>query len=340
MYTQLPTSQNFLTEYRLEARRTIRRAMIGGHIMRRLGQSLDFHDFTHYTPGDDIRHVDWRTSLRKNGVQALNNPDQWLIRRFLAEEQLTLFVSLDMRPSMLLPQIQPVPRGEVAPNISKLQMALWLAEALTRIAVPDHDKVIWHSLFGHRSVVSKIDHLDQAAAFYERVNREYGKYAVQPLPLGSDPNAPRPEEVLNQDGFDRFFPPAAVWLIITDFYFTDLAARQLAARVHQAQAGRRWVILVDLDSWSYERAILEEGFRQIDGPWSQTKKLNLDKQRLNEVEMQIAKHKRALFEMIPRADKTAWVYPTELRTSAQLQQFFEDAFQRDHDIRRLFMKDA
>lgn len=86
MYARLPTTLSFLAEYRLEARRMIRRNMVGGHVVRRLGQSFDFHDFARYTAGDDIRRVDWQTSLRTHGMDALGDSEKWLIRRFLSEE--------------------------------------------------------------------------------------------------------------------------------------------------------------------------------------------------------------------------------------------------------------
>ena len=59
-----PLSASFLQRYRLRARKRTRAAQVGAHLVRRKGASLEFRDHALYAPGDDIRHVDWRTSAR------------------------------------------------------------------------------------------------------------------------------------------------------------------------------------------------------------------------------------------------------------------------------------
>ncbi len=130
----LPLSQAHLERFRLRTRRQHRATMVGGHQMRRKGQSLEFYDYRQYTPGDDVRHIDWRASARHGGR------DELLIKNFAAEEHMALVISIDTRPSMFLPDA-----------MSKLQVAAWIAEAVARITLRSADKVVLHRLFGKRN---------------------------------------------------------------------------------------------------------------------------------------------------------------------------------------------
>src|SRR6267142_6478022 len=126
-----PLSTAFLEQFRLRARQRTRAGQVGAHLRRRQGQSLEFRDFTPYTPGDDVRYIDWRVSLR------VGQRGDLLVRRFGAEEQLTLAVSVDNRPRMHLPEHAP-----------KIVMAGWLARALGEVALRRGDRVVLHRLFG------------------------------------------------------------------------------------------------------------------------------------------------------------------------------------------------
>lgn len=127
----LPISRALLESYRLASHRQKRPGLVGGHQMRRKGQSLEFYDYRPYMPGDDIRHVDWRASARHGGT------DHLLVRTYVAEEHLTLIISLDTRESMFMPHLMP-----------KAQITAWLAEAISWITLRSADRIILHRLFG------------------------------------------------------------------------------------------------------------------------------------------------------------------------------------------------
>ncbi len=65
--------------------------LAGAHGARRRGQSLEFADHREYTPGDDIRHVDWSLSARG---------DRLLVRLFENRDDRTVRVLLDASASM------------------------------------------------------------------------------------------------------------------------------------------------------------------------------------------------------------------------------------------------
>ena len=86
----------------------------------RRGVSLEFSDFREYTPGDDLRYVDWNIYSRT---------EKPFIRTFIEEEDLFVYLLVDTSASML--------EGEP----QKLQWALRLAAALAYISLLGLDRV-------------------------------------------------------------------------------------------------------------------------------------------------------------------------------------------------------
>ncbi|MEI4771816.1 DUF58 domain-containing protein [Psychrobacillus sp. FJAT-51614] len=63
----------------------------GSHRSQRFGASLDFSDFREYTPGDDVRQIDWNVYART---------DKYFIKRFLDEQEMRVHILLDSTKSM------------------------------------------------------------------------------------------------------------------------------------------------------------------------------------------------------------------------------------------------
>lgn len=63
----------------------------GSHRSQRFGASLDFSDFREYTPGDDVRQIDWNVYART---------DKYFIKRFLDEQEMRVHILLDSSKSM------------------------------------------------------------------------------------------------------------------------------------------------------------------------------------------------------------------------------------------------
>jgi uncharacterized protein (DUF58 family) len=75
----------------LQVRRAVSGQMGGERRSRRRGQSVEFADFRNYTPGDDFRLIDWNAYARL---------DRFMLRLFVAEEELPLNIFLDLSGSM------------------------------------------------------------------------------------------------------------------------------------------------------------------------------------------------------------------------------------------------
>lgn len=309
----LPLSLAFLERYRIRARRHYRPSLVGGHLMRRKGQSLEFHELVPYILGDDIRYVDWRASARHGAAKDL------LVRSFVSEEQLTLVISVDTCDTMRLPEAMP-----------KMQIAFWLAEAVALIALRSDDRVVLHRLFGR----SRVGEMSGSSDF--RRKRSGVRSILRRFGEGNAATT------ANLAVLRPHLPPAAVWLILTDLYLGDDQASMLAREIATVQDGLRWVILIDLDSWPHEKAILGEGVRLIEGPGRRSSDTPVDihAQNILKVEAEIKGHKQRFRQSIRRAgcDVVSWQWPAV--GCPEPDQFFRSAFTEDKVLQRLFMREA
>lgn len=82
---------------------------------------VELESYKTYSPGDDIRHLDW---------MALGRTDQLLTRRFVAEREITVHVLLDTSASMGVPRVD-----------GKLAFATRVAVALAYVALMNNDSV-------------------------------------------------------------------------------------------------------------------------------------------------------------------------------------------------------
>ena len=295
----------------MRSRRMIRPGMLGGHLMRRKGLSMEFRDYGYYQRGDDIRHVDWRASIRHGRREDL------LIKNFVAEEQLEILVSLDNRATMMLPQ-----------PVSKMQYALWIAEALGIMTASFGDRVTLHSLFGEPN--SGLVQLNRSTPALTESHRAL-------LSEESDHGAE-----MNLRPMKKYLPPTAIWIIISDYYFDeDHNSRRLADEIKRAQDGMRWIILIDIDSWPHEKAALGTGSIKIDGPGLGDVKAeyDLDGNADATVEKNITSCKDRFFDGINNRafDRTTWAWPAKLEFSHQ--DYFGGQFQGEKLIKKIFMGD-
>lgn len=299
-----------LERFRLQSRRSYRPNMSGGHLMRRRGQSLEFREFTNYTPGDDVRHIDWRASARAGDDQAL------LIRKFAAEESMTLVISIDIRETMRLPE-----------TIPKLQVACWIAESLARVALRNGDRVLFHPLFGKSGEVVSFRGANSHTKIVPALER-----FCQPNMQG---------EGANLAALTPILPPTAVWLVLSDFYFElDRNGQAIVRQLAAAKDGLRWVMLADLDAWPFERTLLGLGARRIEGPevtWEDNR-YDIDAANLERLDAAIAKQKAQLRDLFQgqTPDWTHWAWPGD--PESQGFPFFKQCFGNDPLFRQLFMK--
>ena len=104
----------------LQVRRAVSGSMGGERRSRRRGQSVEFADFRNYTAGDDFRLIDWNAYARL---------DRFMLRLFVAEEELPLSLFVDLSASM----------DWGKPN--KAETARQLAGAIAYVALAALDRV-------------------------------------------------------------------------------------------------------------------------------------------------------------------------------------------------------
>src|SRR5882762_11413078 len=80
-----------LEQLQLLAQRRAKSSAKGERRSRRRGQSVEFADFRNYTAGDDFRLIDWNAYARL---------DRFMLRLFVAEEELPLSLFVDLSGSM------------------------------------------------------------------------------------------------------------------------------------------------------------------------------------------------------------------------------------------------
>jgi uncharacterized protein (DUF58 family) len=336
----LPSSQ--LDRYRLRLRQRDRGTVAGAHLIRQRGQSLEFREFRPYLPGDDIRHVDWRASARHH------RRDELVVRTFEREVQTRVVISIDTRATMRLPDVA-----------SKLQLALWFAEAMSYIAGRSGDSVTLHALEAGQVVelgssadrwrirralqrLSTPKAKSTGADSPRRARRACEERSGVRGPASDEPGFGA-EPRLSWTALERALPPGSVWLVLTDLYFADEhEVMSLAARVRNAQQGSRWVVVVDFDSWACETHRVGPGLHRLDGPGVSAPELRvrLTSGLLDEVKGRIDERKRR-FDRAAAAggyDRLRWTWPAEANPAPTA--IFREHFFGQEIVRRLVMPDG
>lgn len=129
-----PFTPEFLSQLEALRLRT-RKEFLGGHpgsyTSPRRGTSLEFADYRRYSPGDDIRYLDW-------GIYARS--DRLYVKLFREEVDLFAYLFIDASASMGFPS----PREKFRP-------ASHIALALAYVVLANHDHVKLHLLQGKSS---------------------------------------------------------------------------------------------------------------------------------------------------------------------------------------------
>src|SRR5262249_14117235 len=86
------------------------------------GSSVEFAEHKEYSPGDELRHVDWK---------AFGKLDRYYVKQFEQESQLTVYLVLDASGSMAF----------AGGGIAKLQYAGLALAALAYLVIQQQDKV-------------------------------------------------------------------------------------------------------------------------------------------------------------------------------------------------------
>jgi uncharacterized protein (DUF58 family) len=119
-----PTVLSRITKLGLRAQKVVEGAISGLHRSPLHGVSVEFADYREYSPGDDLRRLDWRAYARTN---------RHFVKQYEEESNLRATVFLDASASMKY-------RGRTA-AMSKYDYAATLAASLAALCVAQRDAV-------------------------------------------------------------------------------------------------------------------------------------------------------------------------------------------------------
>ena len=117
---------NRLETLRLRTRKEVLGNRPGAYSSPRRGTSLEFADYRKYSPGDDLRYLDWGIFARS---------DRLYVRLFHEEVDLFAYIFIDGSGSMAFPSAK-----------EKFSPARNLALALSYVVLANHDRVRLHCL--------------------------------------------------------------------------------------------------------------------------------------------------------------------------------------------------
>ena len=106
----------------IKARVIVEGALSGLHRASVHGSSVEFAQHKEYTPGDELRHVDWK---------AVGKLDRYYVKQFEQESQLTVYLVLDASASMAF----------AGGGIAKLEYGGLVLAALGYLTISQQDKV-------------------------------------------------------------------------------------------------------------------------------------------------------------------------------------------------------
>src|SRR5689334_8287458 len=150
-----PVSLARLGSLPIKARVIVEGALSGLHRARWHGSSVEFAEHKEYSPGDELRHMDWK---------AYGKLDRYYVKQFEQEAQLTVHLVLDASGSMEF----------AGGGLKKLEYASTLFAALAYLVIKQQDKV-GLSVFGDRAVAARVPprgkstHLHDVLAVLDRV---------------------------------------------------------------------------------------------------------------------------------------------------------------------------
>ncbi|MBS0263140.1 MAG: DUF58 domain-containing protein [Planctomycetes bacterium] len=198
-----------LQHLRFTTRRRIDGSYSGRHQSRQLSGSGEFVDFREYSPGDDLRKLDWKVMARTG---------RRYLRLYQDETDLTCTILIDASSSMKFA----VPVAEQKLAGTKLEYVQYFATALTHLLVSRQDRV------GLAIASDQLQHFLPPGCtpdHLQRVHRVIDRLSTWPATnLG----------VAIQELFNRF-KRRGVLLVASDFLCDDLAGTFSALRLFRSR---------------------------------------------------------------------------------------------------------
>jgi len=114
--------QNKIKKIKIHTRRVMQSTLAGDYLSAFKGSGLEFHQIREYTPGDDIRSIDWNSSAKMNKL---------MIKQFIEERDRTIILAIDVSGSTFFGSQNELRKESIAQ----------IAATLTFIAAENKDKV-------------------------------------------------------------------------------------------------------------------------------------------------------------------------------------------------------
>jgi uncharacterized protein (DUF58 family) len=162
-----PVTVSRLETLPVRARVIVEGALSGLHRARLHGSSVEFAEHKEYSPGDEIRHIDWKVYGRA---------DRFYVKQFEQESELSCYLALDASGSMDYGDTG----RDKKDGLSKLVYAAHLMAALAYLLIRQRDKV-GLLVFGDDSLDRYVPprarpaHLHDLLAVLEEVTRVGGR---------------------------------------------------------------------------------------------------------------------------------------------------------------------
>ena len=106
----------------IKARVIVEGALSGMHRASVHGSSVEFSEHKEYSPGDELRHIDWR---------AYAKGDRYYVKQYEQESQLTVYLVLDASASMMF----------AGGGLAKIEYAGLALAAIAYLVIQQQDKV-------------------------------------------------------------------------------------------------------------------------------------------------------------------------------------------------------
>lgn len=228
--------------------------LVGPHTSRRVGEGMELHDIHEFTPGDRLRRIDWRTTVRRSLDPRTGALGTLYVRRTLASADATVMLVVDSRDDVG-PDVDTWSGGSPArmTHATSVDLAREAATSVARYYLRAGDRVGLDDLGRRRRPVAPA----AGAKHLERITQRLARIA----PEGS----PQPRQRSPQ------LPSGALAVIFSTFLDDEASA---VATLWRSQGHR--VVAVDvlppvntagLDAYaatSYQLIRLERGLRLAD----------------------------------------------------------------------------
>lgn len=170
----------------IKTNRMVTDAMAGAYHSIFKGQGIDFEEVREYTPGDDVRTIDWNVTAKM---------DRPFIKKFREERELTIMLLIDLSASGNFGSYEE----------SKREVAAELASVLAFSATKNNDKV------------GLILFTDKIEAFIPPKKGRFHVLRIIREILFFKPNNKKTDLVLALDYFNRVIKKKSVVFLISDF---------------------------------------------------------------------------------------------------------------------------